>query len=128
VQHRGGEIWRQEDIVQVYRKLENIAWIPHAIAEGVRIKPYISQKDDGLDVTCMLVNVPAGKEVAEHIHPTQDDILYPLSGKATMWVEGTGEFTLEPGLVVRVPKGTKHKIVDVVEELLVLDVFCPALL
>ena len=61
-------------------------------------------------------------------HPTQDDILYPLSGKAAMRVDGTGEFTLEPGIVVRVPKGTKHSITNVIEELLVLDVFCPALL
>jgi quercetin dioxygenase-like cupin family protein len=114
--------------VEVYRRLGNIPWIPHPIVKGVQIKPYISQKEDGLDVTCMLVNVPAGKEVGEHIHPTQDDILYPLSGKATMWVDGTGEFTLEPGIVVRVPKGTKHKITNVIEDLLVLDVFCPALL
>ena len=35
----------------------------------------------------------------------QDDILYPLQGKAAMWVEGVGDFTLEPGMIVRVPKG-----------------------
>jgi len=26
----------------------------------------------------MLVKIPAGKGVAEHIYPNQDDILYPL--------------------------------------------------
>jgi quercetin dioxygenase-like cupin family protein len=113
--------------LEVCRLLDNIPWMPHPTAEGVRVKSYISQRGHGLDVTCMLVNVPEGKEVAEHVHPAQDDILYPLGGKATMWVEGTGEFALEPGIVVRVPKGTKHKIFDVTEELLILDVFCPAL-
>ncbi|MCG6973848.1 MAG: cupin domain-containing protein, partial [Desulfobacterales bacterium] len=63
-----------------------------------------------------------------HIHDKQDDILYPLKGKAVMWVEDVGEFTLEPGLIVRVPQGKKHKITDVVEELLVYDVFSPALI
>lgn len=114
--------------MEVYRQLEDIPWMPHPIVEGVRIKPLISEKEHGLNVTCMLVSVPVGKDVSEHVHPTQDDILYPLAGKATMWVDGTGEFTLEPGMVVRVPKGTKHKIFRITEELLIFDVFCPALL
>jgi quercetin dioxygenase-like cupin family protein len=114
--------------VNVIRQLEAIPWKPHPVIEGVRIKPFISEKEDGLNVTCMLVNVPAGTDVTEHVHPTQDDILYPLAGKATMWVDGTGDFTLEPGMVVRVPKGTKHKITGVTEELLIFDVFCPALI
>jgi len=111
-----------------YRFMEKIPWGPHSIAEGVHIKPLISKKEHGLDVTCMLVRIPAGKEVGEHIHPTQDDILYPLADKGAMWVDGTGQFPLEPGIVVRVPKGTKHRVFGVNEELLIYDVFCPALL
>ena len=110
------------------RSVESIAWRPHPTADGVEIKPMISKGEHGLDVTCMLVRVPAGKEVPEHIHAEQDDILYPLKGKATMWVEGTGEFSLEPGVIVKVPPGTKHKITDVEEELLIYDVFFPALI
>jgi mannose-6-phosphate isomerase-like protein (cupin superfamily) len=45
-----------------------------------------------------------------------------------MWVEGTGEFSLEPGVIVKVPPGTRHKITDVSEDLLVYDVFFPALI
>lgn len=111
-----------------YFLIESLPWSPHPVVEGVQIKSLVSKKQDGLDVTCMLVKVPAGKEVAEHIHPEQDDILYPLSGKATMWIDGTGEFLLQPGTFVRVPKGTKHRIFGVKEELLVYDVFCPALM
>jgi mannose-6-phosphate isomerase-like protein (cupin superfamily) len=45
-----------------------------------------------------------------------------------MWVEGVGDFSLEPGVIVRVPKGKKHKIADVAEDLLFYDVFFPALI
>ncbi len=114
--------------MEACRIVENIAWRPHPTAEGVQIKPFITQKEDGLDVTCMLVKVPAGKTVQVHIHEKQDDILYPLAGKATMWVDGTGDFTLQPGVAVRVPKGTKHGISNVTQELLIFDVFSPALL
>ena len=113
--------------MDAYRFTEGIPWAPHPIAQGVQIKPLISKKEHGLDVSCMLVKIPAGKEVGEHVHPTEDDILYPLAGKGSMWVDGTGQFPLEPGVVVRVPKGTKHRVFGVTEELLIYDVFCPAL-
>ncbi len=93
--------------MEAYRLTNDMAWLPHTIAEGVQIKPMITKREHDLDVTCILVRVPAGKVVGEHIHPAQDDILYPLSGKGSMWVDGTGSFSLEPGMVVQVPRGTK---------------------
>jgi len=114
--------------MEAYRSVEEISWIPHPAAQGVKIKPLISKKEHGLNVTCMLVNIPVGKQVPEHTHEEQDDVLYPLQGRAVMWVDGTGNFTLEPGVIVRVPRSVKHKIFDVTENLLVYDVFCPALI
>ena len=100
--------WEVE--MKINRKIDDIPWVPHPVVTGVSIKPLISSKEHNLNVTCMLVKVPVGKEVPEHIHEAQDDILYPLHGKAVMWVEGVGDFSLEPGVIVRVPKGKKHKI------------------
>ena len=114
--------------MEVHRSVDRISWLSHPTAQGVKIKPLISEKEHGLNVTCMLVNVPVGKEVPEHIHEDQDDILYPLQGKAVMWIDGTGNFSLEPGVIVRVPKGKKHKITDITEDLLIYDVFFPALM
>ena len=111
-----------------YRVVDSISWIAHPTAQNVRIKPMISQKEHELDVTCMLVDIPAGTDVPEHIHDLQDDILYPLQGKAVMWVDGGENFVLEPGVIVKVPKGVKHKIMDVTESLLIYNVFCPALI
>ena len=113
---------------KVWRYVEEDSWLPHSVAKNVSIKPLVSQKDDGVGVTCMLVRIPAGTEVPEHIHEEQDDILYPLGGTAVMWVDGTGSFSLKPGVIVRVPKGTKHKIADVSKDLLLYDVFSPALM
>ncbi len=110
----------------VNRIVEDIAWVSHKLSPEAKTKTMISKKDDGLDVSCVLVDLPVGVEIPEHIHDQQDDILYPLKGKATMWVDGTGFFTLEPGVIVRVPKATKHKIIDVVEDMVIYDVFSPA--
>jgi len=108
--------------------VEELKWQPHKTAKGVEIKPLISKAVQGTDVTCMLVRIGRGLEVREHIHENCDDILYPLSGRARMAVEGRKDFALEPGVIVRVPKGTKHGIYDVSEDLLIYDVFWPALL
>jgi quercetin dioxygenase-like cupin family protein len=86
--------------MEAYRSVEEISWTPHPVAQGVEIKPLISKKEHGLHVTCMLVTIPVGNHVPEHIHEEQDDILYPLQGKAIMWVDGTGNFSLEPGIIV----------------------------
>ena len=109
------------------RSIEKISWTSHPTIKGVRIKPLITAKDHHLNMTCMLVDIPAGVEVPEHIHENQDDILYPLAGKGVMHIDGSGPFTLEPGIIVRVPKGTKHKITDITENLLLHDLFSPAL-
>ena len=114
--------------MEANRSVVSIPWAPHPTAPDVRIKPMITLKEHDVDVTCMLVEVPAGKKVPEHIHEKQDDILYLLQGKAVMWVDGGEDFILEPGVVVRVPKGIKHKIFDVSEDLLIYDVFSPALI
>jgi quercetin dioxygenase-like cupin family protein len=108
--------------------VEELEWQPHKTAKGVEIKVLVSKAAQGTDVTCLLVRIGRGLEVPEHIHETSDDILYPLSGRARMAVEGSEEFVLQPGVIVRVPRGTKHRIYDVSEDLLIYDVFWPALL
>ena len=112
--------------MEVCTEVDSLAWNPHPLAKGVKIKPLVTKRDHELNVSCILVKVPAGIDIPEHIHEDQADILYPLSGSAEMWVEGAGNFTLTPGVVVRVPIGVKHKIFNVSEELIIYDVFHPA--
>jgi quercetin dioxygenase-like cupin family protein len=112
--------------MEICTQVDNQAWEPHPLANGVEIKPLITKRDHDLNVSCILVKVPAGIEIPEHTHEEQADILYPLSGSAEMYVEGAGKFPLEPGVVVRVPVGAKHKIYNVTDELIIYDVFHPA--
>lgn len=121
-------IFKKEVFMEICKKVDALAWRAHPIAAGVQIKPLVTKGEDGVDVTCMLVRIPAGRDIPEHTHEEQVDILYPLQGQAEMYVEGVGTFTLQPGVTVRVPKKTKHKISKVTADLLIYDVFQPATL
>lgn len=109
------------------KHLENIPWTAHPTAPGVEMKKLVTKAADGPDVSCLLIRIPLGSVVPEHIHETQEDIVFPLSGRGSMRV-GQEEFELKPGMIVRIPANTKHGIYQVEEELLVYDVFSPALL
>jgi len=108
------------------KKEKDLAWEPHPFLP-IQIKLFLTQKSDRTDVTCFLVKVPKGKEIPVHVHETQEDILFLLAGKGRMWIEGIGDFDIEKGTLIRVPKNTKHRIYDVTEEILNYDVFTPPL-
>lgn len=108
------------------KRERDLAWAPHPFLP-IQIKTFLSRKDDQGDITVFLVKIPAEKEVPEHVHETQEDIIFILSGKAQMWIDGMGDFPLEKGTFVRVPKNTRHRIYDVTEEILNYDVFTPPL-
>lgn len=108
------------------KKEKDLEWTPHPFLP-IQIKALLTQKSDQSDVTCFLVKIPIGKGIPEHLHQTQEDILFLLSGKGKMWIEGFGDFAVEKGTFIRVPKNTKHRIYDVTEEILNYDVFNPPL-
>jgi quercetin dioxygenase-like cupin family protein len=108
------------------KREKDLAWEPHPFLP-IQIKNFLSRKDDRGDVTIFLVRLPAGKEVPVHVHETQEDIIFILAGKAKMWIDGVGDFPIEKGTFIRVPKNTKHRIYDVSEEILNYDVFTPPL-
>lgn len=116
-----------ENDMKISQKIDDIPWRPHPHRPSVSMKPLITSEEHNLNATCMLVNVPVGKEIPEHIHEEQDEILLPLQGRAVMWVEGAGDFSVGPDVIFRVPKGMKHKIADIAEDLLLYCVFVPAL-
>jgi len=46
--------------MDICTKIENQAWEPHPLAKGVAIKPLVTKRDHDLDVSCILVKIPAG--------------------------------------------------------------------
>ena len=108
------------------KKAGDLEWSPHPFLP-VQIKNFLSQRDDGGDITIFLVKLAAGREIPVHVHETQEDIIFILSGKAKMWIDGMGDFDIEKGTFIRVPKNTKHRIYGVTEDILNYDVFTPPL-
>jgi quercetin dioxygenase-like cupin family protein len=108
------------------KKEKELEWVPHP-SLPIQIKPLLTQQSDRSEVTCVLVKIPPGKEIPDHLHETQEDIIFLLSGKGKMWIEGVGDFAIEKGTFIRVPKNTRHRIYDVTEEILNYDLFHPPL-
>ena len=111
--------------MSIVRTLNQVSETPHPFLKNVGMRTLYSERDDGGDITCFVVKCSVGSEIEEHVHPDESDIIYVLQGRATMWIEDRGDFTLEPGVFVVVPKGLKHRTYDVEEELLIYDVFSP---
>ena len=52
---------------------------------------------------------PVGTFVPPHIHPTQDEFIYMLSGRFDLMLDGK-DVAAEPGDLIRLPKGLPHGI------------------
>lgn len=111
--------------MSIVRRLDQVSETPHPFLKNVGMRTLYSEKEDDGDITCFIVRCNVGSEIEEHVHPEEADIIYVLQGRATMWIEDRGSFPLMPGVFVVVPKGLKHRTYDVLEELLIYDVFSP---
>jgi quercetin dioxygenase-like cupin family protein len=101
-------------------------WAPHPKFKGVEITYLLSKKEDGIDMTCVLVRWHVGAEIPKHIHEESDDILYIIQGKAKIWIDQLGDIPVSAGSFVRIPKGVLHQPHDVEEELIAHDTWFPA--
>lgn len=107
--------------------LPEAEWVPHPQLPGVKVAYLVSQRSDAVDITCAFVHLQAGSTPARHSHELSDDILYVLTGKAKMWVEGHGDVQLKEGTFLRIPKGTLHQPHDIEEDIIAYDVWYPGI-
>jgi len=115
--------------MDVYFSVDTLSWEAHPSVRDVSIKKIITTTQFGKESpSIIMVRIPAGREVPEHIHAESEDILFILGGFGTMWIDGIGTVQLRKDAVVRVPRNTKHRIYDVTEDLLVYDVFSPGIM
>jgi quercetin dioxygenase-like cupin family protein len=111
----------------IYKKKEDLNWVSHPLSEKVKLGFMVTKRDDKVDVTCLLAKIPKGSEVPIHSHEG-NDILFILSGKGKVWIDGLGELELKRGILVNIPPKVSHKVFEVTEELEVYDVFSPAII
>jgi len=114
-----------------YKKTEELEWEDHfmkvdgKMVDG-NIKYIYTRERDESPITVMMVKLRKGMSLPDHVHRDQPDLVYALEGKATMFIDGQGEFPLEPGMVVQVPPNTLHSIRNIEEDVLIYNVFAPA--
>ena len=106
--------------------LNDLEWEKHPVLEELLIKKLLTFEKDNVDLSVVLVRVKKGTEIPAHVHE-QDDITYHIEGRGKMWVEGSGDFEMEPGSLLRIPAGVKHQPHDIETDLLVFDIFLPHL-
>ena len=111
--------------MSIIKNLSQVEETNHPFLENVGMRVLYSKRDDGGEITCFVIRCEVGSEIEEHIHPDEVDIIFVLKGKATMWIEDSGSFSLKPGVFVAVPKGLRHRTYNVKEELLIYDAFIP---
>lgn len=71
-------------------------------------------------------NMEAGRSHPFHTHPTREEIIYILSGRAEQWI-GEQQRVLGPGEMVLIPKGEVHGTYNPFRERLVfLAILSPA--
>jgi quercetin dioxygenase-like cupin family protein len=87
---------------------------------------YTREKDDS-PITVMQVRLRKGVTLPDHVHPDQPDLIYVLEGKATMFIDGVGEFPAKAGMIIQVPPNTRHAIRNIEEDILLYNVFAPAI-
>jgi quercetin dioxygenase-like cupin family protein len=114
-------------IGKIYKEEKKIKWESHPLNKNVQLGFLLTKKNDGVKITCLLARLPKGESIPEHTHKVHD-ILFPLSGKAKVWIKGLGDMDLKRGVLVSVPPETAHKVYDVTEDLEVYDIFSDAIL
>jgi len=119
----GGQPMENSKVVQP----DEVQWEPHPQLEKAKVGYLLSNRDENVDLTCLLVNLPVGTEVPKHIHEKSDDIIYVLKGKAKMWIDEIGDIPMVEGSFFRIPKGVLHQPHSVEEDIVAYDVFYPFL-
>lgn len=78
------------------------------------------------DLLMVRANMEAGRSHPFHTHPTREEIIYILSGRAEQWI-GKEHRVLVPGEMILIPKGEVHGTYNPFRERLVfLAILAPA--
>jgi mannose-6-phosphate isomerase-like protein (cupin superfamily) len=63
----------------------------------------------------VVLDVKPGEDIGKEIHPNEDQVLYLISGKGTIYMDGK-EMDFNKGDCVLVPAGTEHNFTTIGDE------------
>jgi mannose-6-phosphate isomerase-like protein (cupin superfamily) len=63
----------------------------------------------------VVMDVKPGEDIGKEIHPNEDQVLYLISGKGTIYMDGK-EMDFNKGDCVLVPAGTEHNFTTIGDE------------
>ncbi len=87
-------------------------------------KLLLSPKNMGTRGASMGLNVTAvGSMIPDHVHEDSEELMFIISGRARLVIEGMGEWEVGPDTAIYSPLGKKHRLENIGDEPLKL-VWC----
>ena len=86
---------------------------------------YIMKKEDMVPASVRMVQIKAGGEFPSEVHDESDEIGYLVTGKGKVFIEEAGEKEVHPGTFWYVPKGAKHTLIRVDEDVTLFCIHIP---
>jgi putative monooxygenase len=100
--------------------------LPFVVAENVegeyRAPPRVSKlllapKTVGTRNVSMGLNVTeVGSMIPDHVHEDSEEVMFIISGRAKLVIEGEGEWEIGPETAIYSPLGKKHRLENIGDE------------
>ena len=115
--------------------MSNLPFVKAADVQGeYRIPPRVSKlllapKFGGVKNVSMGMNITeVGSMIPDHVHDESEEVLFLISGRAKIVIEGEGEWEIGPETAFYSPIGKKHRVENIGSEpLRIVWVYCPPL-
>jgi putative monooxygenase len=115
--------------------MSNLPFVKAADVEGEhRIPPRVSKlllapKNTDLKNVSMGMNITeVGSMIPDHVHEESEEVLFLISGKAKIVIDGEGEWEIGPETAFYSPLGKKHRVENIGDEpLRIVWVYSPPL-
>ena len=115
-----------------------MAELPYVVAAEVegeyrdpprRSKLLLAPKYGGVINVSMGMNITdVGSMIPDHVHEDSEEVLFLISGRAKLVIEGEGEWEIGPETAFYSPIGKSHRVENIGDEPLKLVwVYCPPL-
>jgi putative monooxygenase len=115
--------------------IDKLPFVKAAEVEGeYRIPPRVSKlllapKFGGVNNVSMGMNITeVGSMIPDHKHDESEEVLFLISGRAKIVIDGEGEWEIGPETAFYSPLGKTHRVENIGDEpLRIVWVYCPPL-